>query len=319
LAPNGLISWSRVLSRTPRWGARSLLQSDQPVLRFAPTPNGLLHLGHAYSALRNAELAARLGGRLLLRLEDTDPTRCRPDYEAAILEDLNWLGVRCEPGPRRQSEHVADYAAAFESLRGRGLVYPCYCTRGQLAAAGAERDPDGAALHRGRCIAVSPEETRARLSRGEAANWRLDLARAQAEASPSLSWTEFYEADTPSLIAAEPERWGDILLGAKERPAVYHLAVVVDDALQGVSDVVRGRDLFPSTSLHRLLQSLLGLPAPRYRHHRLLLDAAGAKLSKSAKSESLRALRQQGYTAADVRAALGFGSAGRRALAVALS
>jgi glutamyl-Q tRNA(Asp) synthetase len=282
------------------------------VLRFAPTPNGLLHLGHAYSALRNAELAARLGGLLLLRFEDIDPVRCRPEFEAAIAQDLDWLGVTCEPNPRRQSEHGADYAAAFESLKRRGLVYPCYCTRGQIAAVAQERDPDGAALHRGPCVAVGAEETRARLSRGEPSNWRLDLARAQEEAPQRLSWAEFYEGDEPREIVAEPELWGDILLGAKDRPAVYHLAVVVDDALQGVTDVVRGRDLFASTSLHRLLQGLLKLPAPRYRHHRLLLDADGAKLSKSANSESLRALREKGFSAAEVRGALGFGPAGGR-------
>ena len=163
------------------------------------------------------------------------------------------------------------------------------------------------------------QETRARLARGEAANWRLDLARALQLAPPSLSWTEFYEGDARPPVPAEPQRWGDILLGAKERPAVYHLAVVVDDALQGVTDVVRGRDLFPSTSLHRLLQTLLDLPAPRYCHHRLVVDANGAKLSKSAKSESLRALREQGYSAADIRAALGFGAATQNKLTVALS
>ena len=163
------------------------------------------------------------------------------------------------------------------------------------------------------------QETRARLARGEAANWRLDLARALEHAPPSLAWQEFHEGDAPTSVPAEPQRWGDILLAAKDRPAVYHLAVVVDDALQGVTDVVRGRDLFPSTSLHRLLQVLLDLPAPRYRHHRLVVDAEGAKLSKSAKSESLRALRQQGFSAADLRAALGFGAATSNKLAVALS
>jgi glutamyl-Q tRNA(Asp) synthetase len=289
------------------------------MLRFAPTPNGLLHLGHAYSALRNAALAERLGAPLLLRFEDTDPARCRPEFEAAILEDLAWLGVGFEPHPRRQSAHIADYSAAFERLRRRALVYPCYCTRGQLAAVSRERDPDGAALHRGRCVAVSREETQARLVRGEPANWRLDLARALAETPKSLTWEEFYEGDAPQITVAEPERWGDILIAAKERPAVYHLAVVVDDALQSVTDVVRGRDLLPSTSPHRLLQALLGLPAPRYRHHRLVIDAAGAKLSKSAKSESLSSLREQGYCAADIRAALGFGEPGTRRLKVAFS
>jgi glutamyl-Q tRNA(Asp) synthetase len=289
-----------------------------PILRFAPTPNGPLHLGHAYSALRNADLAARLAGRLLLRFEDIDPARCRPEYEDAIVDDLSWLGVACEPHPRRQSEHADDYAAAFASLERRGLVYPCYCTRGQIARLAAGRDPDGAALHQGRCRAVGVEETQRRLAAAEPVNWRLDLARALA-AAPSLSWTEFYEGDASQRIAAEPALWGDILIAAKDRPAVYHLAVVVDDALQGVTDVVRGRDLFASTSLHRLLQTLLDLPAPRYQHHRLALGGEGAKLSKSAKSESLRALRAQGLLAAEARAALGFGRSNGRRLAVALS
>jgi len=298
--------------------AGAIVDFAMPVLRFAPTPNGLLHLGHAYSALRNADLARRLGAKLLLRIEDNDPTRCRPEFEAAIVEDLAWLGVACEPNPRRQSEHVSDYAAAFATLERRGLVYPCYCTRGQLAAVSAERDPDGAALHRGRCAAVSAAATEARLARGEPANWRLDLASALA-ATPPLGWREFYEGDLPAFVEAEPARWGDILVAAKDRPAVYHLAVVVDDALQGVSDVVRGRDLYASTSLHRLLQALLALPAPRYHHHRLVLDREGAKLSKSAHSESLRALRARGFSAADISAALGFPAASERPLAVALS
>ncbi len=290
-----------------------------PVLRFAPTPNGRLHLGHAYSALRNADLATRIGGRLLLRFEDTDAARSRPEYEAGILEDLSWLGVACEPYPRRQSEHLPDYAAAFESLRERDLVYPCYCTRGQLAAVSDERDPDGAALHRGRCVAVSPEETQSRLARSEPAAWRLDLARAAAEAPGAMFWPEYGEGDSEVITRAEPQVWGDILLRGKDRPAVYHLAVVVDDALQGVTDVVRGRDLEPSTSLHRLLQALLRLPTPRYRHHRLVLGADGAKLSKSAKSESLAALRAQGVTAAEVRSALGFGSGAAQPFDVVLS
>ena len=229
------------------------------------------------------------------------------------------MGSAASPSLGDRASTSSDYAAAFEGLRRRELVYPCFCTRGQIAAASAERDPDGAALHRGRCVAVPESERRARLARGEPANWRLDLRRALAETPGRLSWTEFGEGDLPIEVAAEPQLWGDILLAAKDRPAVYHLAVVVDDALQGVTDVVRGRDLFPSTSLHRLLQALLDLPAPRYRHHRLALDADGAKLSKSAKSISLRALRAQGYTAHDVRAALGFAAEGARGLAVTLS
>ena len=268
--------------------------------------------------MRNAELAAQLGGRLLLRFEDTDPLRCRSEYEAAIVEELDWLGVACEPEPRRQSEHARDYAAAFESLQRRDLVYPCYCTRGQIAAVGFERDPDGAALHRGRCVAVSAAESRARRARGEPSNWRLDLIGARAESGGALSWCEFYESDAATRVVAAPELWGDILIAARDRPAVYHLAVVVDDALQGVTDIVRGRDLCAATSLHRLLQTLLDLPTPRYRHHRLLLGAGGAKLSKSAKSESLRALREQGVAAAQVRGALGFGPPSTR-LVVTLS
>ena len=269
--------------------------------------------------MRNAELASRIGGRLLLRFEDTDAARCRPEFEAGILQDLSWLGALFEPEPRRQSEHLADYAAAFDHLRERGLVYPCYCTRGQIAAASGERDPDGAALHRGRCVAISPEETRTRLARGEPAAWRLDLAGAIAAAGQGLAFAEYGEGDAAAIVQAEPQLWGDILLRGKDRPAVYHLAVVVDDALQGVTDVMRGRDLYPSTSLHRLLQALLGLPTPRYRHHRLVVGADGAKLSKSAKSESLEALRAQGYTASDIRAALGFGRPGARPLLAELS
>jgi len=289
------------------------------VLRLAPTPNGRLHLGNAYSALRIAELATRIGGRLLLRFEDTDAARCRPEFEAGILEDLAWLGVACEPYPRRQSEHLADYAAAFENLLRRGLVYPCYCTRGQLAAASGERDPDGAALHRGPCVAVSAAETQTRLARGEPAAWRLDFSRAAAEAPEAMFWPEYGEGDRETRVRAEPGAWGDIVLRGKDRPAVYHLAVVVDDALQGVTDVVRGRDLEPSTSVHRLLQALLGLPTPRYRHHRLVLDAEGDKLSKSAKSESLADLRERGVAAEQVRAALGFSSSIARPFDVALS
>ena len=273
-----------------------------PVLRFAPTPNGYLHLGHALSALRNAEIAARLGGRLLLRFEDIDPERCRPEYEAAAHEDLDWLGLSFETPPRRQSEHAADYAAALAKLKRRGLAYPCYCTRGQLAALGQGRDPDGAALHRGRCVAVSETQTRARLAQGEPCNWRLDLDAALA-LTPPLVWREFGEGEEGGDVAAEPRLWGDVLIGAKARPAVYHLAVVVDDAIQGVTDVVRGLDLKPSTSVHRLLQSLLDLPAPRYRHHRLVLGPDGRKLSKSAGSPSLRDLRAAGMSAEDVRAA----------------
>ena len=232
---------------------------------------------------------------------------------------MDWLGVMFAPAPRRQSEHAEVYAAALDALRRRGWAYPCYCTRGQIAAAGQGRDPDGAALHRGRCVAVSAEETQARQSRGEPANWRLDLEAALAATPRRLKWEEYGEGDQPAEIVAEPQLWGDVLVGAKERPAVYHLAVVVDDALQGVTDVVRGRDLLPSTSVHRLLQALLALPAPRYRHHQLVLARDGGKLSKSAGSQSLRSLRAQGLGADDLRAALGFGGRGAGGLEAWLS
>ena len=277
------------------------------ISRFAPTPNGRLHLGHAYSALCNARFARASGGRLLLRIEDVDPTRCKREFEAAILEDVEWLGVDFEGEPRRQSEHFDDYAEALAHLRSRALVYPCFCARGGiLRASGGARDPDGAPLHRGACVAVSPEETAKRLAAGESAALRLDMARARPLVEARLNWREFGEGFAERLVEAEPEAWGDVVLRGKDRPAAYHLAVVVDDARQGVSDVVRGRDLFASTSVHRLLQDLLGLEAPRYRHHRLVLDSTGAKMSKSAASEPLSRLREAGFSASELRAALGF-------------
>jgi len=290
------------------------------VSRFAPTPNGRLHLGHAYSALCNARFARESGGTLRLRIEDVDPTRCKPEFEAAILEDMAWLGVEFAGAPRRQSEHCDDYAAALGRLRRRGLVYPCFCTRGEiLRVGGGARDPDGAPMHRGGCVAVSPEETARRLAAGEPAALRLDIGRALKRVAPELSWREFGEGSAERLIDAEPEAWGDIVLRGKERPAAYHLAVVVDDARQGVSDVVRGRDLFAATSVHRLLQELLEIEAPRYRHHRLVLDASGSKMSKSAASEPLSRLRAAGLTGREIRAALGFEATGSERPRVAFS
>ena len=281
------------------------------VFRFAPSPNGRLHLGHAYSALCNARAAERHSGQLLLRIEDTDLSRSRRDYEAGIQEDLARLGVAFDGPVRRQSDHLDDYARAFACLDEAGLVYPCFCTRSQIAAAsGGARDPDGAPVHAGPCRAISAEETRARLAAGESAAWRLNLERALAQIPGPLSWSEFGEGETAQCVRATPLAWGDIPLRGRERPAAYHLAVVVDDALQGVSDVVRGRDLQASTSLHRLLQALLGLPAPRYRHHRLVLDEQGRKLSKSAGSRSLASLREAGVTALDIRTAFGFDTGG---------
>ena len=279
-----------------------------PVLRFAPSPNGALHLGHAYSALMNERIAAETNGRVLLRIEDLDRTRCKPQFEAAIVDDLVWLGLRF-PTPRRQSEHANDYAAALARLDQRGLVYPCFCSRAEIArASNGRRDPDGAPLYPGTCRALYPAGAYARLARGEPAAFRLDMRRA-IEAGPArLCWTELGEGAIPAQQPAAPEIWGDVVLRGRDLAASYHLAVVVDDALQGVTDVVRGRDLLAATAVHRLLQALLGVASPRYRHHRLVLDQTGEKLSKSRQSWSLAELRATGLAPEGVRAALGFSS-----------
>jgi glutamyl-Q tRNA(Asp) synthetase len=291
-----------------------------PIFRFAPSPNGRLHLGHAYSALINARMAADVGGRFLLRIEDTDVTRSRRAFATAIIDDLAWLGLTFRQAPRRQSEHGDDYARALAALEARGLVYACFCTRGEIErTSGGLRDPDGAPRHSGACRAATTAEVAARRAAGERAALRLDMARALALVSAPLTWREFGEGARETRVEADPAAWGDVVLRGKDRPASYHLAVVVDDAIQEISDVVRGRDLYHATSIHRLLQDLLGLPAPRYRHHRLVLDESGEKMSKSAQSKPLAALREQGFSAAEVRAALGFGAVASNRLAVALS
>ncbi|HYA71984.1 MAG TPA: tRNA glutamyl-Q(34) synthetase GluQRS [Roseiarcus sp.] len=292
----------------------------RPTFRFAPTPNGALHLGHAYSALMNARLAEETGGRLLLRIEDTDISRCKREFETAILEDLAWLGIGFSEPLRRQSEHLDDYARALAALKARGLVFPCFCRRVEIARAnGGLRDPDGAPLHRGPCLALSRGEIARREAAGERPALRLDTARALSELAEPLTWREFGEGARETIVKADPGAWGDVVLRGRDTPAAYHLAVVVDDASQGISDVVRGRDLYAATAIHRLLQFLLGLPAPRYRHHRLVLDAEGAKMSKSASSQPLRALREEGYSALEVRAALGFAEPSQSRLAVRFS
>jgi glutamyl-Q tRNA(Asp) synthetase len=288
-----------------------------PILRFAPSPNGALHLGHAYSALFNERIAAEINGRLLLRIEDLDRTRCKPKFVAAIIEDLAWLGLRFRAPPRRQSEHAGDYATALMRLDQRGLVYPCFCSRAEVKRASAgRRDPDGAPFYPGTCRALSPEEARDRLGRDDKAAFRLDMKRAIDAAPAHLCWTEYGEGAVPSQRPAAPEVWGDVVLRGRDLAASYHLAVVVDDALQGVTDVARGRDLLAATSVHRLLQALLGLAEPRYRHHRLVLDRDGAKLSKSRQSVSLAELRATGLAPGEVRAALGFASGVHVGLAV---
>jgi glutamyl-Q tRNA(Asp) synthetase len=284
-----------------------------PVFRFAPSPNGYLHLGHALSALLNADMAKAAGGRLLLRIEDIDAARCRPEYEAAIYEDLAWLGLAWEQPVRRQSEHYGDYRAALTKLEALGLLYPSFESRAEIAAQVAERerhgrwprDPDGAPLYPGAAKAIAPAE-RARRMTAEPYVLRLDMAAALARTGP-LTWTETGAgpAGETGAVAADPAAWGDVILARKETPTSYHLAVVVDDAAQGVTDVVRGRDLFHATSVHRLLQALLGWPAPRYHHHRLILDADGNKLAKSTQATGLRELRARGASAADIRKAVG--------------
>ncbi|MGD9737826.1 MAG: tRNA glutamyl-Q(34) synthetase GluQRS [Bauldia sp.] len=274
------------------------------VFRFAPSPNGFLHLGHAYSALLNQRLAQASGGRLLLRIEDIDRERCRPEYVAAIHEDLAWLGIRFEGPPRRQSEHFADYAAALDRLRSMGLTYPAFMSRAEItrAISAAERsgpawprDPDGAPHYPPLDRSLSEAEAAARVRAGEPHVVRLRMAEAAALAG-ALSWREA-ESGT---IAADPLAWGDVILAGRETPTSYHLAVVVVDALLGVTDVVRGRVLYAATAVHRVLQTLLRLPEPRYRHHRLILDDRGLKLAKSSKSTGLRELRAAGATADDV-------------------
>jgi glutamyl-Q tRNA(Asp) synthetase len=281
-----------------------------PVFRFAPSPNGYLHLGHALSALINFEMARAAGGRFLLRIEDIDAARCRPQYEQAIYEDLAWLGITWEEPVRRQSAHLDDYRAALARLD--SLLYPGFETRGEIARLVAEReqhapwprDPDGAPLYPGDARALSAAERRRRMETGETYALRLDMAAALARTGP-LTWIETDGAGKARSVEASPLAWGDVVLARKETPTSYHLSVVIDDAQQGVTHVVRGQDLFASTSVHRVLQALFEFPAPAYHHHRLILDADGKKLSKSTRATALRALRENGASAADIRRMVG--------------
>ncbi|NMN56773.1 glutamyl-Q tRNA(Asp) synthetase [Xanthobacter sp. SG618] len=288
------------------------------VCRFAPSPNGRLHLGHAFSALVNAEAAARTGGTFLLRMEDIDTTRCRPEFERGILDDLAWLGIVPAAPPRRQSEHFADYAEALARLERMGLVYPAFESRSDIARAVIEaeakqghpapRDPDGAPLYPFQRSGLSDGERAQRRAAGEPYVLRLDMAAAlKAVGSGPLFWPKARDMpEGPAVPApADPAQWGDVVLARRDVPTSYHLSVVVDDALQGITRVIRGMDLFHATSVHVLLQRLLGLETPVYHHHRLILDASGHKLSKSNSATSLLALRTCGATPADIRARLG--------------
>jgi glutamyl-Q tRNA(Asp) synthetase len=282
------------------------------VFRFAPSPNGYLHLGHALSALMNFALARATGGRFLLRIEDIDRARCRSEFETAIYEDLAWLGITWDGPVRRQSEHFDDYRAALARLAADALVYPSFESRAEIAALASAapatwpRDPDGAPLYPGTASALSRSEQIRRVAAGEPHALRLDMAAAIACAG-ALEWAETGSGPDGETgrVAAAPARWGDVVLGRKEAGTSYHLSVVIDDARQGVTHVVRGRDLFWSTSVHRLLQALLGLPAPAYQHHRLVLDTDGRKLSKSTQATALRTLRRDGVAAADIRRMVG--------------
>jgi glutamyl-Q tRNA(Asp) synthetase len=285
-----------------------------PVLRFAPSSNGFLHLGHAFSALMNFESAQRRKGRFLLRIEDIDATRCRPEFETAIYQDLAWLGVSWEIPVRRQSEHLADYRAALDRLAALGVLYPSFESRAEIAALvkarevdGAwPRDPDGVPLYPGTAKSLAATERERRLRSGAPFALRLDM-EAACRLAGRLTWIERGsgpDGETGEVLA-RPEVWGDVILARKDIPTSYHLSVVIDDALQGITDVMRGQDLFGSTAVHRLLQKILDLPQPVYNHHDLIRDADGKKLSKSSEAIGLGELRTRGMTPGKVRSFVG--------------
>jgi glutamyl-Q tRNA(Asp) synthetase len=272
------------------------------VTRFAPSPTGYLHLGHAFSALFAWRQARETGGRFLLRLEDIDPSRCRPEFAAAILEDLAWLGLDWDGEVRVQSQHLPEYRAVLDALAGRDLLYPCFCTRADIQqSAAAPHTPDGAPRYPGTCRALSVDERKARIAAGERHALRLDMAPALAAVNVTLTFDERAEG----TIRCHPEQFGDVVLARKDAPASYHLCVTHDDSLQGVTLVTRGADLKPATHLHRLLQALMGWPAPAYAHHRLLTDASGHRLAKRDRAATVRDLRTRGYSPTEVRSLAG--------------
>lgn len=278
------------------------------VTRFAPSPTGLLHLGHAYAALTAFDAARSVGGRFLLRIEDIDLTRCRPAFEAAIYDDLSWLGLRWEQPVRRQSEHFADYQAALDRLRAHGLLYRDFRSRRELAE-GIASAPH-APLVPVTDAAPPPDAEQAFLDEGRPFAWRLSLARARQRLGPAWEALTFVEEGAGpngerGVIRAQPELQGDVVLARKDVGVAYHLAVVLDDALQGVTHVIRGEDLFEASHIQRLLQALLGLPTPVYRHHSLLLDETGRRLAKRDGAPALRDLRARGLSASEIRARVG--------------
>jgi glutamyl-Q tRNA(Asp) synthetase len=281
------------------------------VTRFAPSPTGYLHLGHAFAALYAANLGVRSGGRFLVRIEDTDRTRARPEFEAAIFEDLAWLGLTWEVPVRRQSEHFEDYARALDRLKALACAYPCFCTRKEIeaefaASVNAPHGPDGP-IYPGTCRGLSVAEREQRLARGDQHAWRIDVAKAVSLIGAPLSFEELGGGPNGERgpIAVQADLFGDFVLARKDAPVSYHLAVVVDDALQGVTLVTRGNDLFAAAHVHCLLQALLQLSVPRYSHHRLILDASGKRLAKRDQATTLKHLRADGWTPARVREVLG--------------
>ena len=274
------------------------------VTRFAPSPTGLLHLGHAYSAFAGWHAARAAGGRFLLRVEDIDADRCRPHFEDAIYEDLTWLGLRWEQPVRRQSRHLADYRLALTKLEEMGVVYPCFCTRKAIReevarVAQAPHGPDGA-LYPGTCRSLSPGERDSRMDSGASYALRLDSAKA-AEMVGETEWEDELAGRQPLL----PGLFGDVVVARRDVPTSYHLSVTVDDHLQGVTLVTRGLDLFQSTHVHRMLQALLGYPSPSYRHHRLISDANGQRLAKRSDAVSIRQLRATGMSPAEIWSIVG--------------
>jgi glutamyl-Q tRNA(Asp) synthetase len=288
---------------------------SRPVFRFAPSPNGYLHLGHAFSALFGFQMARKLGGRFLLRIEDIDRERSQPQFEQAIYEDLAWLGIEWDEPPRRQSKHFDAYQASLERLEALGVVYPCFASRRDITLAFTAKrgeapcDPDGVPIYPGLYRYAPRELTAKRIAAGEPYALRLDMEKAVALAQSKLSgpirFASFDESGPAGEHPTAPERWGDVVIARKGCPASYHLAVVTDDALQGVTHVTRGMDLYAATDIHRVLQILLGLPEPSYCHHRLIVDGEGRKLAKSHKDKSLKSLRAEGATPEAIQQMIG--------------
>ncbi len=284
-----------------------LQETVQPVLRFAPSPNGALHLGHALSALTGFELARRLGGRFLVRIEDIDRARVKPEYVAGVFEDLAWLGIAWEQPVLFQSEHLAGYRQAAARLSAMGLLYPCFASRKEIIAAAdpARVDPEGALVYPGLWRGRPEADIERELAKGEPYAMRLDMERALAVArkmigGAPITFTEIDAAGRRRIVVCDPQRWGDVVVLRKETPSSYLISVVVDDARQGVTHVTRGMDLFAATDAQRVLQILLDLPAPLYHHHRLIVDPMGQKLSKSTGAQSLASLRAAGLSAQEV-------------------